>query len=40
MPITAEKIRGYLNLKEEKWEYINKIDNIELNNIYPLFERK
>ncbi len=40
MPITAEKIRGYLNLKGEKWEYINKINNIELNNIYPLFERK
>ena len=40
MPKKEEKIRGYLNLKEEKWEYINKIDNIELNNIYPLFERK
>lgn len=40
MPITAQKIRGYLHLKENKWEYINYIDNVSLTDIYPLFERK
>lgn len=40
MPVISERISGYLNLKDKKWEYISKIDNIELNNISPLFERK
>ena len=40
MPKIAEKIRAYLNIKNKKWEYINQIDCIELNNIEPLFERK
>ena len=40
MPLTAEKIRKYLRIKNRKWEYIEKIDNIKLNDIFPLFERK
>ena len=40
MPKIAEKIREYLNIKNKKWEYINQIECIELNNIEPLFERK
>ena len=40
MPQTAEKIRSYLSINNKKWEYIDKLDCVELNNIEPLFERK
>ncbi len=40
MPRTAEKIQNYLGIKAKKWEYIDKVDNVKLNNIEPLFEKR
>lgn len=40
MPKIADKIRGFLSINNRKWEYIDKLDCFELNNIEPLFERK
>ena len=40
MPKIANKIKKYLSLENNNWEYIVKLDCIELNNIEPLFERK
>ena len=40
MPKTAEKIREYLNIKSKSWKYIDLLDNMELKDIKPLFERK
>ena len=40
MPKTSKKIRNYLNIRINRWEYIDKLESIELNNIEPLFERK
>ena len=39
MPTTAEKIRGYLNIKESCWNYVSANKNQELNNIEALFNR-
>lgn len=40
MPKTSEVIRKYLKIEDAKWEYIDNIENVELVNIRPLFERK
>ena len=40
MPKIANKIKKYLSLENNNWEYIDKLDCTELNNIEPLFERK
>ena len=40
MPKTSKKIRNYLSIRINRWEYIDKLEAIELNNIEPLFERK
>lgn len=40
MPKTADRIKEYLNIKDSKWEYIEKVGNIKLDGIEPLFERK
>ena len=40
MPKTAEKIKEYLNIKENSWRYIEGVESVELSNITPLFERK
>lgn len=39
MPNAAEKIREYLNLSKPTWEYTEIKEEIELNNINPLFEK-
>ena len=40
MPATSEKIRKYLNIDKESWEYIEVQKGLKLENIEPLFERK
>ena len=35
-----EKIRKYLNIDKESWEYIEVQKGLKLENIEPLFERK
>lgn len=40
MPKTANKIREFLSIKDKSWNYIDKLDTVQLNNISSLFERK
>ena len=39
MPEACSKIRAYLNLPKQKWEYVEITENINLSNIEPLFTR-
>lgn len=40
MPKTSNKIKEYLSIEMKKWEFIDRLEKLQLNNIEPLFERK
>ena len=39
MPDAANKIRTYINMSKPTWEYVELEEDIELNNIKPIFNR-
>ena len=39
MPTACEKIRKYLKLNDKGWDFVNINEDINLENIEPLFSR-
>ena len=39
MPNTTNTIKKYLQIEDNKWEYINIDKDIKLDNIQPLFNK-